>query len=1218
MNIDGTKYLSKGSWKDSDDLWLAFPDYPSSDYTSPVGLVKTLAEAKWIRVFASKHNVEEDLAILRIYVLPDDVGRRYVERNVPFLRKLLARLIDDLDTSCNLWNGSGPVRNFDSGIERNGEDSLFYIFNTLPSPPSAPPSVSCPISNDAIQSVFSNNGISGLRTTLYPYQVRTIATMIRREVEPAKALDPRFEHFQGPLGNPYYYDKETGILLRDAIVYDEARGGLLGESMGLGKTLICLATVLATKGHWPDIPPEHSTAIRPVKSTVGSLAQMAAATLGRSKIPWRAIFQERARAGEDHKTCRAMMELNVGSYVIPAPIRRQNRRLSTIAPGKTLFLSTATLIVVPQNLLSQWKNEISLHIEDDALEVLYIYTDDKTALPSAANLLQYDVILMSKQTFEHEMVPSETAKARSRARKVDHGGCSCSLDDNCHCSTSGDYHSPFKDLHFLRLIMDEGHEFSSSGRKSNVYWALQLLHVERKWIVSGTPANGLLGVEVGTTLHETHDSDDHSQMINNMNLEVRRMESALIQERRDLEKLGSIVAGFLQVKPWANSAGDDPASWQKYIVPHEDGRRKARSLRSLLQSLVVRHRIEDIYADIRLPPLHNRVIYLQPSFLDKISINLFLLNLTANALTSERVDQDYMFHPRNRRQLHILIQNLRQSGFYWTGISPESVAKTLEVSKTYYEEHGCLNAEEHKEDWLLMQNALAIGNIAMKSASWKAISEFHEMGIFVEEFPEDAKESWSLIKVNESGPVLLGATQLLKAQNWIDTHLYASEPSHGLSDVGSSTMQKARQDAQRRANDILSRVSQSGEVQDAFSRRTMAASRGTRRLTEKLTVSRGKAGSSSQIAQGDHGPDKFRSPIAAAQPSPHKSALKSALKQVRRDESLNAIPAGSSLRKTRISGTASAKLSYLLDRVAILHQDEKILIFYEGDSVAWYIAQALDLLSIRYLIYTKSLSLARQNAYITTFNNTETFRVLIMNVYQAAHGLHIASASRVFFVNPVWQPNVEAQAIKRAHRIGQTRPVYVETLVLKDTLEDQMLQRRKGMTAQEHQKAEKSLLDDDTMSTLIKNAKFLPFEEDEVNDISKQVAKLSMPQTLFGRVGKGNGNVDDPDADLIFPKGSPSSKKKSRIRKTVDSESYDEAPPLEHGVGNNDDFNPRIGEMHESPSSGSKHSDLSSSDARTGRNDNVGDISENEASSSEAGRRIRFIVEEEPRSLFGG
>ena len=68
--------------------------------------------------------------------------------------------------------------------------------------------------------------------------------MIRREVEPKRGLDPRFQALEGPTGQEFYYDRETGVLLRDKRTYEEARGGILGESMGLGKTLICLAMIL--------------------------------------------------------------------------------------------------------------------------------------------------------------------------------------------------------------------------------------------------------------------------------------------------------------------------------------------------------------------------------------------------------------------------------------------------------------------------------------------------------------------------------------------------------------------------------------------------------------------------------------------------------------------------------------------------------------------------------------------------------------------------------------------------------------------------------------------------------------------------------------------------------------------------------------------------------------------------------------------------------------
>ena len=683
------------------------------------------------------------------------------------------------------------------------------------------------------------------------------------------------------------------------------------------------------------------------------------------------------------------------------------------------------------------------------------------------------------------------------------------------------------EVHFLRIIMDEGHEFSSSGPKNSTYWALQKLHVDRKWIVSGTPASGLLGVEVGTaTLETSYSTANEHHLTNTDLLEARRNESALVQERKDLEKLGIIVAGFLRMKPWANSKEHDPAAWSKYIMPYSDGRRKVRSLKTLLDSLVVRHQIEDVEADIQLPPLYNRVVYLQPSWHDKLSLNLFILVLTANAVTSERVDEDYMFHAKNRRELNKLVNNLRQSGFYWTSFSPSDVTKTLKLSQAYLEEHTNPGSVCEEADRSLLKQAIEIGEIALESPSWKAFADLHEMGMFVEFFPENAQEAWSLVRRNGDGPLLIGATQLAKAQSWVNAHLYVSSPSIGLVGVGVATMQKLWHGVQQQTEEILP-DDHSGD-EDIGARRKprtklKSGLHGALRLTEKQTVSRAKSGPSPRHSRNT------QSSVSDVKPTDLKPALKSALKSSAKQEIVDPFPADSPLARSIISGTASAKLSYLLDKVVVLQKEEKILIFYEGDQIAYYIAQALDLVDVRYLIYTRTLSLARQNAYINTFNTTDTFRVLLMNVHQAAHGLHIAAASRVFFVNPVWQPNVEAQAIKRAHRIGQIRPVHVETLVLQDTLEDLMLQRRKGMTAQEHQKAEKSLLDDDTMSTIIKNAKFIPLVRDHLHDTDKQVAKLSVPQQLFGRVVRSGEDLDDPDADLILDSSSQS-KKPSRKR----------------------------------------------------------------------------------------
>jgi SNF2 family DNA or RNA helicase len=45
----------------------------------------------------------------------------------------------------------------------------------------------------------------------------------------------------------------------------------------------------------------------------------------------------------------------------------------------------------------------------------------------------------------------------------------------------------------------------------------------------------------------------------------------------------------------------------------------------------------------------------------------------------------------------------------------------------------------------------------------------------------------------------------------------------------------------------------------------------------------------------------------------------------------------------------------------------------------------------------------------------------------------------VILYDPWWNPAVEAQAIDRAHRIGQTKPVFVHRLIARGTIEEKIL-----------------------------------------------------------------------------------------------------------------------------------------------------------------------------------
>ncbi|KAL8940172.1 MAG: hypothetical protein Q9216_002960 [Gyalolechia sp. 2 TL-2023] len=1090
----------------------------------------------WLRTFARKHPQDHSLVQIRVYVLPSDVGGRYVERSAKDW-ECIRQLMKYLDLSAEGWEGTEDLKRpkndlFGHELRPEHDDSLFFIFNTLPSPrPSFV--VSCPYSSHAITSLLDDTGnIPGLRAELYAYQRRSAAAMIQREVEPARTLDPRLEEISCPTGDKCLYDRMTGVISRYPRYYEEAKGGILSETMGLGKTLICLAVILATKGHWPQIPPQYSLERRQLRPRVGSLMDMAATAANQERIPWRSHFQRMSSQGDDFDHCRHLLEQNVPSYVIPAPEARRSRRPTTESQGEVIQLCATTLVVVPSNLFSHWRNEIATHVEEGALNVFYVDSNE-VLMPLAKELQSYDIILLTKARFQEEMSLTSTLKNR----------CSCAETMRCYCSAhnSVPYLSTLANLHFLRIVVDEGHDFSSFGRKSNAVYALQKLRVDRRWIVSGTPSSGLLGVEASTATLETLSGvgDRDSLLVKDI-LEKRRnrgadisselsvRKSALLQERKDLEKLGSIVVDFLDLRPWANGrGGNDGASWKQYIIPDENGQRKPHSLRKVLETLVIRHRIEDVEKDIKLPPLHNRVVYLEPKWHDKLSLNLFTMNLAVNAVTSERIDQDYMFHPKNRASLNQLITNLRYSGFYWTAFTKEEVSKSTDVSRKYLEDKSIVGPGKEglgnlrEGDFNYLRRAILTGETVLDCPSWRAYSSAHELGLYIDDFPKDAREAWSLTQDNPGQPLIMGAPQLSKAQNFIDTHLYASDPASGLNELGKSIMDKIWQSVQikqsktkRDSNDTVAPQHNPRERRSA----PIATSIQKPAMMGKHTISRAKPSSSPRKSSNREiceSRTNGQPPIQEIRPQPLKSALKSSSTP----QAVQPFEPSSTLSKTRLSGTASAKLSYLLDRITVLHESEKILIFYEGDNIAFYIAQTLELLGIQFLIYAGSLSALRKSAYITTFNTTETFRVLLMDVHQAAHGLHIAAASRVFFVNPVWQPTVEAQAIKRAHRIGQKRAVYVETLVLKDTLEDQMLRRRKNMSAQEHHKAEKSLLDDDIMEQVIKDADFIPLLPEEIKNIQNQMAPLQNPPNLFGRVSAAGANFHDPDKDLIFPEG---------------------------------------------------------------------------------------------------
>jgi SNF2 family DNA or RNA helicase len=74
----------------------------------------------------------------------------------------------------------------------------------------------------------------------------------------------------------------------------------------------------------------------------------------------------------------------------------------------------------------------------------------------------------------------------------------------------------------------------------------------------------------------------------------------------------------------------------------------------------------------------------------------------------------------------------------------------------------------------------------------------------------------------------------------------------------------------------------------------------------------------------------------------------------------------------------------------------------------------------------------------------------LISLKAGGHGLNLTAGGYVFILDPWWNPAVEAQAIDRAHRIGQSQPVFAYRLISRDTVEDKIvtLQQRKRALAE--------------------------------------------------------------------------------------------------------------------------------------------------------------------------
>ncbi|KAL8376886.1 hypothetical protein RB595_007831 [Gaeumannomyces hyphopodioides] len=138
----------------------------------------------------------------------------------------------------------------------------------------------------------------------------------------------------------------------------------------------------------------------------------------------------------------------------------------------------------------------------------------------------------------------------------------------------------------------------------------------------------------------------------------------------------------------------------------------------------------------------------------------------------------------------------------------------------------------------------------------------------------------------------------------------------------------------------------------------------------------------------------------------------------------------------------SSKIDALMVDLERVGLEEKSIVFSCWTRSLDLIAARLKERRIQYQRIDGDHSLRQRQDNMERFTKDRDMRVLIMSTGVGAFGLNLTAASRIFILEPQWNPSVERQAIGRAVRIGQSRQVHVVRYLVEGSVETVMHQQQ--------------------------------------------------------------------------------------------------------------------------------------------------------------------------------
>lgn len=137
---------------------------------------------------------------------------------------------------------------------------------------------------------------------------------------------------------------------------------------------------------------------------------------------------------------------------------------------------------------------------------------------------------------------------------------------------------------------------------------------------------------------------------------------------------------------------------------------------------------------------------------------------------------------------------------------------------------------------------------------------------------------------------------------------------------------------------------------------------------------------------------------------------------------------------------SSAKVDKCLELLSTFQNDgQKTIVFSQFVSLLDLVQVPIMREGWRCERYDGGMSANARNDACINFTDKADCKIMLISLKAGNAGLNLVAASRVIILDPFWNPYIEMQAVDRAYRIGQQRSVEVHRILVKETVEDRII-----------------------------------------------------------------------------------------------------------------------------------------------------------------------------------